>query len=52
MREPVRLPVINDDATKEEIKAAAEELLSLESDVDLKKELLNQSISEDRKVAG
>ena len=52
MQELVRLPVINDAASKDEIRDAAEELLALETDVDLQKDLLRQPQSEDRRVAG
>ena len=52
MRDYIRLPIINDNATKEEIKTMAEELLALESDVDLREDPTSQPTADYARVAG
>ena len=42
MLESARLPIINDNATAEEIKTMAEEFLELKSDIDLREMLISQ----------
>lgn len=51
MQDRVRLPIINDNATQEEINAMAEELLALDSDIDLREELTPQPTANDSRVA-
>ena len=52
MQDRIRLPIINDNATKEDIRAMAEELLALDSDIDLREDLTEQPTDDHTRVAG